>query len=109
MKNDTGRSEAGIAREHLIRARLYSAVAMVFVAVGFVIFFIFYERYIDGDASAFFRKPVLFAIMFLPFLPAYIFALLATRQRKAAAQVIYGRNAETQGKSGKGDGVAKKS
>lgn len=110
-KSDIGRSDLEIAREHLIRARLYGTMSMSFVAVGFIIFFIFYERYVGGDASAFFKKPVLFATVFLPFLPAYIFALLAIKRRKAVLQVLYGagdsQHKSGQNKSEKGDASKK--
>lgn len=104
MKSDSGRSEREIAREHLIRARLYGSISLSFVAVGFVVFFIFYDRYVGGDASIFFKKPVLFATVFLPFLPAYIFALLAIRQRRAVVQILYGGRDE---KGRKGDSSGK--
>lgn len=99
-KNDSnGRSEREIAREHLIRARLYGFISLSFVVVGFVVFFVFYDRYIGGDVLAFFKKPLLFVMMFLPFLPAYIFALLAVRRREAFLRLLYGE-ADGSGKGG---------
>ncbi|MCC6598116.1 MAG: hypothetical protein IT559_04955 [Alphaproteobacteria bacterium] len=90
IKNQNQKTESQIARENFVKARLYGFVSLGFVFVGFIIFFIFYDYFIGGDVSNFFKKPLLFAVVFLPFLPAYIFALLSIKKRNTVLKILYG-------------------
>lgn len=67
------------AREMLLRSRIYRFIALVFAALGLVMFLYLYFHRLDGDMMHALSKPGTVLVILLPFLPAAIMSWLAVR------------------------------
>ena len=70
------------AREYLLKTRLYRFIALCFLIAGVALFIVLYLRYIQGDALAALRQPVLVLILLIPFIPAAVLTSMAGKAQK---------------------------
>lgn len=79
-----------LARDLLLRARIYKFLATLFACAGIVIFLSLYFRNIDGNLfNALARLSTVMTIL-LPFLPAFIFSWLASRAETRLGVLLEG-------------------
>lgn len=61
---------------------MFRFLALVFAAVGTVIFIILYARNVEGTFFSALTNPFIIAIILIPFLPAAVLSFLAGRAEK---------------------------
>ena len=76
------------ARESLLRSRIYRFMALVFAALGLVLFVFLFFRYIEGDILHALKNPAVLLILVVPFLPAVILSGMAVKAEKKLAKLI---------------------
>jgi hypothetical protein len=89
---DKGKEPASprdIAREHLVRARLYWYAALVLFGIGLIGLFSLYENFAMGDPQVLFHRPVLLIAIFIPFLPSLFFLALSARNARALNRILF--------------------
>lgn len=89
------------ARELLLRSRIYRFIALVFAAVGLVIFMILYFKYVEGDIINALKKPSLVLIVLIPFLPAFLLSRMAIKAENKFMKILEDQNPEKDGGKGK--------
>lgn len=76
------------ARELLLRSRIYRVIALVFAAMGLVIFTVLYLKYMQGDILSALKKPSLVLIILIPFLPAFVLSRMAFKAENKFAKLL---------------------
>ena len=76
------------AREKILRAKLYKIVSFACMLAALVIAVVFYQTLAKGDPLTLIRNPVLVGILFLPFVPAFVLAVLSRKNRAAALRIL---------------------
>lgn len=77
-------SDKILARQLLIKTKIYRFLAMVFAAMGFVAFLVIYSSLYDGNPAKAARDPFIILYIIFPFIPAAIFSM---RMKKAETQL----------------------
>lgn len=77
------------ARELLIKAKVYKAVALVMALFGLFFLFYFYASIAEGDPAVFMQNPFLILMLFLPFIPCLFFFWLAGKHSDAFYKLVY--------------------
>lgn len=76
------------ARELLLRSRIYRFVALVFAAIGLIVFMLLYFKYIEGDIFEALKRPSLILIVIIPFLPAFILSRMALKTESRFVKIL---------------------
>ncbi|MFN3700266.1 MAG: hypothetical protein ACK4VI_01935 [Alphaproteobacteria bacterium] len=76
------------AKKFLLQFKIYRIAAISMAVAGLVIFIHLYTTNIGSDIGNFFKKPMLFIILAIPFVPSVIFLFLAKNSRKKAIAVL---------------------
>lgn len=76
------------AKELIIRAKVYRAVAFVFAAAGFIVAVLLYQKLAHGRPENIMQNPVLIVILLLPFVPAAFLAMLSGSKRAKATKIL---------------------
>ncbi len=71
-----------------MKARVYRVFAMVFVIVGLLVFIQLYLTKVEGRLAEAIRDPFMVTIFLVPFLPAAVLSLLATRLERKLISAI---------------------
>ncbi|MCB9996463.1 MAG: hypothetical protein H6869_08525 [Rhodospirillales bacterium] len=76
------------AREFLLRAKIYRAIALAFAIGGLVVFLALYFKHVDGHIMAALHNPKLVLILLLPFLPAFVVSRMAVKAEKNLSKIL---------------------
>lgn len=71
-----------LARNLLMKAKLYRMFALFFAVMGVVIFISLFLSHIDGDFFHALRDPKTIAVILVPFLPAVVLSLMAQKTER---------------------------
>lgn len=74
-----------LARNLLMKSRLYRMFALFFAVMGVVIFISLFLSHTDGNFINALRDPTTIVVILVPFLPAVVLSLLAQRTEKQFA------------------------
>ncbi len=67
------------ARELVLKAKLLRFFALIFALTGMVIFVVLYFQNVEGTFLSALTNPFVITIIIVPFLPAAVLSLLASR------------------------------
>jgi hypothetical protein len=76
------------ARDLLLKSRIFRIIGIFFAIGGILLFIVLYLRFIEGDIVRALHSPAIIAIMIIPFLPAIIFAAMASRSEKKLKEIL---------------------
>lgn len=79
-----------LARDLLLRARVYKFLAALFACAGVVVFLSLYFRNIDGNLLGALARLSTVMTILLPFLPAFVFSWLASRAEARLGALLEG-------------------
>lgn len=77
-----------IAKELLIKAKVYRIMAVALALAGVVIFGILYLRYFHGDPMVAIQDPMIIIFVIFPFLPAIILSTKSKKAEKALSKLV---------------------
>jgi hypothetical protein len=83
------------ARELYMRAKVYRILALVFAAVGLLIFISLYINNVGGGIFEALHRPSTVLIVLLPFLPSYIFSRLSVKAEKKFTAMMAAHKAKS--------------
>lgn len=78
------------AREYLLKSKLYRFMAMIFFALGVVLFLFLYLRYVEGNLSEALRRPATILVFLLPFIPAAVLTRITKKYEKKLFETLEG-------------------
>lgn len=70
------------AKEYLIKSKFYRAVSLVFVVIGLIAFLMLYIANVEGRVMEALKNPVTILFFIIPFLPAIVLSILASKNEK---------------------------
>lgn len=76
------------AKKYLVKNKTYTLAAYLFAFAGLFVFVVLYIKFVDGEAMNFIHDPMLFLILFAPFIPALWLFMAAKKAKIKAASVI---------------------
>jgi hypothetical protein len=80
-----------LAREFLIKSKLYRFLALVFAGVGVVVFLFLVSQQLRMDGGSVVNAlldPVTIALIVFPFAPAIVLSLMARRAERKLAEIL---------------------
>lgn len=79
-----------LAREYLIKSKLYRFMAMIFAGVGVVVLCVLYSQQekTDGGFLDMLRDPITIIMMVFPFMPAIVLSFMAQRCEKKLQEAL---------------------
>ena len=69
-------------KEYLIKSKFYRAVSLVFVVIGLIAFLMLYVANVEGRVMEALKNPVTILFFIIPFLPAIVLSILASKNEK---------------------------
>lgn len=69
-------------KEYLIKSKFYRAVSLVFVVIGLIAFLMLYIANVEGRVMEALKNPVTILFFIIPFLPAIVLSMLASKNEK---------------------------
>lgn len=76
-----------LARQLLMKAKLYRMFALFFAVTGVVVFISLFLSHIEGSFFDALRDPTTIAILVVPFLPAIVLSLMAQKVERQFASL----------------------
>lgn len=70
------------ARKLFMKAKIYRLIAMVFLAVGLIVFVYLYNELAQGNFFQLLNDPASIFLLLIPFLPSFVLSYMAERVDK---------------------------
>lgn len=81
-------------KEYLIKSKFYRAVSLVFVVIGLIAFLMLYIANVEGRVMEALKNPVTILFFIIPFLPAIVLSMLASKNEKKYLKMTEGHSAK---------------
>ncbi len=86
--DDYTKDQKDSARRHLMQSKIFKIAAIGLTVMAVIVSFMLYSTLANGDALTFVKRPFVILIMLLPFLPAYVFAMMSKKHYRKATKVL---------------------
>lgn len=83
-------SDKPLARELLLKSKVYRFFAMVFAVVGLVIFLVIYTTVYEGDVMRALKDPFVILFIVFPFVPSLVLSLRAKKAQTQLQKLLTG-------------------
>lgn len=88
MPEDYTQSQKEAARKHLLQSKIFKGAAIALAVTAMIVSFMLYSALANGDSLTFIKHPLVALAMLIPFLPAYVFAMMSKGHRSKATKVL---------------------